>query len=245
MTAVSANLTYTRYELLRTFRAKRFFIFSVIFPLVMFVLIAGPNRNEQLGGISFPVYYMAGMVAWGAMMAAMSGGARIALERAVGWNRQLRITPLSTRAYFQAKVATAYAMALVSIGLLYAAGIAMGVRLSAPGWLTMTGLVLVGLIPFIALGVIIGHLLTPDSLGPVMGGLTALLAILGGAWGPVATGFMLTVAKWLPSYWLVQAGSSAYTGTPWPAQAWICIGLWTMALVRLAATVYRRDTQRV
>ena len=34
----------------------------------------------------------------------------------------------------------------------------------------MTGFILVGLIPFAALGIVIGHLVTPDSVGPVMGG---------------------------------------------------------------------------
>ena len=38
--------TYTRYELVRTFRNRRFFIFSLVFPLVLYYLIAGPNRDE-------------------------------------------------------------------------------------------------------------------------------------------------------------------------------------------------------
>ena len=33
------------------------------------------------------------------MVAVIAGGARIAAERAVGWNRQLRLTPLSARSY--------------------------------------------------------------------------------------------------------------------------------------------------
>ena len=42
---------YTRFELLRTFRNRRFFVFSLGFPLVLYFLIAGPNRNEHdLGG---------------------------------------------------------------------------------------------------------------------------------------------------------------------------------------------------
>ena len=40
------------------------------------------------------------MAAWGAMAAVIAGGARIAAERAIGWNRQLRITPLPARTYF-------------------------------------------------------------------------------------------------------------------------------------------------
>ena len=51
----------------------------------------------------------------------------------------------------------------------------------------MTGLILVGLIPFAALGIMLGHLLTPDSIGPAMGGGIALLALIGGTWGPIAT----------------------------------------------------------
>ena len=45
------------------------------------------------------------MIAFGAMTAVIAGGARIAAERSVGWNRQLRITPLAPARYFRAKVA--------------------------------------------------------------------------------------------------------------------------------------------
>src|SRR5262249_17892430 len=108
--SASAKLSYLKFELLRTFRARRFLIFSVIFPLVMFVLIAGPNQDAKLGGIALPVYFLGGMVAWGTMMAALSSGGRVSVERTVGWTRQLRITPLTSFSYFRAKVVTAYAM---------------------------------------------------------------------------------------------------------------------------------------
>jgi ABC-2 type transport system permease protein len=238
-------VTYTRYELLRTLRNRRFFIFSLGFPVLLYLVIAGPNRNQTLGGIPFALYYMTGMAAFGTMSAVMAGGARIALEREVGWNRQLRITPLSTRAYFRAKLLTSYAMALLSIALLYLLGVIYGVRLSAGGWLSMTGLLLVGLIPFAILGILLGHLLSPDSMGPAMGGLTAVFALLGGAWGPLASsGALRTATQLLPSYWLVQAGKSALTGDGWPTKGWVVIAVWSIALVRLATIVYRRDTGR-
>ena len=113
--AAMSAATYTRYELVRTFRNRRFFIFSLVFPLVLYYLIAGPNRDEtDIGntGISAPLYYMVGLAAYGAMTAMIASGARIAAERSLGWNRQLRITPLSTRAYFRAKVLTGYTMAV-------------------------------------------------------------------------------------------------------------------------------------
>ena len=236
---------YTRYELIRTFRNRRFFIFSLAFPVILFLVIAAPNSHQKLGGIPFVLYYMTGMVAWGTMAAVMAGGARIAMERQVGWNRQLRITPLTPRAYFAAKLLTGYAMAALSIGLLYALGVGFGVHLAAGSWLSMTGLILVGLMPFAALGILLGHLLTADSMGPAMGGLTSLFALLGGAWGPIATsGALHSITELLPSYWLVQAGKSAYTGSGWATEGWIVVAVWTAILVRMAAFAYQRDTSR-
>jgi ABC-2 type transport system permease protein len=239
-------LTYTRYELLRTFRNKRFMLFSLAFPLLLFFLVAGPNRDQKLGGINFATYYMVGMLSWGSMAAVIAGGARIAQERSVGWHRQLRITPLPVPTYFATKILSGYTLASLSIGLLYAAGISMGVHMSAVHWLELTGYVLVALVPFAVIGIVLGHLLTVDSMGPALGGITSLFAILGGAWGPIASGgFLGTVVKWLPSYWLVKAGQTVVGGSAWPAQAWIVIGIWTAVSVRLAVRVYRRDTQRV
>jgi ABC-2 type transport system permease protein len=240
-----STLTYQRYELLRTLRNTRFFIFSLGFPLILYYVVAGSNKNDTLNGIPFPVYYMAGMISWGAMAAVVGGGGRIALERAVGWNRQLRLTPLPARTYLQAKVLSGYLVAAASIVLLYAAGISLGVRLPFERWLLLTGLVLVGLVPFAAMGVWLGHLVPPDALGPALGGISALFALLGGAWGPLAAhGLLHTIASDLPSYWLVQAGYSAVTGHVWGVRGWVVVGIWTVVFAALARRAYQRDTGR-
>jgi len=243
-----SSATYIRYELLRTFRNRRFLFFSVGFPLALFFLIAGTNRNNpdfQSTGLSEPLFFMVGLAAFGTMNAMLSSGARIAGERAVGWNRQLRITPLSTRTYFRAKVLTAYLMACVTLVVLYAAGISLGVSLSAHAWAEMTALILVGLIPFAALGILFGHLLTVDSIGPVMGGSTALFALLGGTWFPIRGGTMGQIAQALPSYWLVQASHVSLGGQAWSTKGWLVIAAWSVVAAALAARVYRRDTKRV
>lgn len=244
MTAVA----YTRFELVRTFRNLRLLLFSLGFPLVLYFLIAAPNRNEHsIGGtgISFPLYYMVGLVSFGAMTALISSGARIASERTDGWTRQLRITPLATRAYFRAKVITGYAMAGLTIALLYAAGIALGVSLPAGRWLEMTALILVALIPFAALGILLGHLLTADSIGPATGGVVSLLALVGGTWFPVSSGILHDFGQFLPSYWLVQASHVSLGGQAWDATGWIVIAAWTVGLAILARIAYKRDTGRV
>lgn len=237
---------YTRLELVRTFRNRRFFIFSLGFPIVLFLTIAGANRHTTIDHISFPTYYMVGMVSFGTMAAVLGIGARIAVERQVGWNRQLRITPLSPVAYMATKVATGYLMAICTIVILYALGGAYDVDLSAAHWIEMTVLILIGLIPFAAMGVALGQLLTPDSMGPIMGGGVALFSILGGAYGPLATsGAFKDFTEIVPSYWLVAARSAGLNGTWWSAEGWIVVAAWSAVLIRLAVWAYRRDTSKI
>ena len=143
------------------------------------------------------------------------------------------------------KLVTAYASALLTLAVLYVAGIALGVRMPAREWVEMTGLLLLGLLPFAALGIALSHLLTVDSLGPVIGGTTALLAFLGGVWFPLGDGFMGDVGRGLPSYWLVQAGHMGVGGQGWDATGWLVMTAWTVVLTAIAVRVYRRDTQRV
>jgi ABC-2 type transport system permease protein len=245
---MSRGREYVRYELLRTVRNRRYFVLALGFPIVLYFLIAGPNRGEtNLGGsgLSAPLYYMVGLAAFGAMNAMLSIGGRIATERSAGWNRQLRVTPLTTREYFRAKILTGYLMALTALALLYIAGSVLGVRLSAHEWLSMTGLMLVGLIPFGGMAVLLGHLLTADAIGPAMGGLVAVLAILGGTWFPITSGALYDIGRALPSYWLVQASHVALGGNGWGKTGWLVVGAWSVGLAVLAARAYRRDTARV
>jgi ABC-2 type transport system permease protein len=192
-------VTYIRYELVRMLRNRRFFVLSLGFPLVLYYVIAAPNRDvTDLGGsgVSAPLYLMVGLAAFGTMNAVVSGGARIALDRSVGWTRQLRLTPLSPRSYLATKILVAYMTALITIVVLAIAGTTLGVRLSAQNWIETIGLLLIGMLPFAALGILLGHLLTVDSLGPAVGGLTALLSVLGWAVTAAWTVVLAVLAAW-------------------------------------------------
>jgi ABC-2 type transport system permease protein len=243
-----SSATYTRYELLRTVRERRLMIFGFGFPLVLYFVIAVPNRHMEDfagSGVTAPLYYMVSLASFGTMMSMVSLGGRIAGEREAGWTRQLRITPLSPRAYLRAKVMTGYTMAALSLGLLYIAGAALGVSLSASEWIKTTLLIAVALLPFAALGIGLGHLLTVDSVGPAIGGTVSLLALVSGTWFPVTNGFLHDLGQCLPSYWLVQAGRVSIDGQPWGALGWAVVLGWTVVLVAFAGWAYMRDTGRV
>jgi ABC-2 type transport system permease protein len=244
-TTRSNPATYVRLELLRTVRNTQSFAFSLILPAVLYLAIAGSNRHVDVEGISFPRYYMVSMAGYGAMIAALSGGARIAAERSIGWNRQLRLTPLRPRTYFLVKIATGYMVAAIAIAVLYVCGLLYGVRIDPVRWAEMTGLLLIGLVPFAAIGILIGHLLKIDAIGPAMGGMSFAFGFLGGQWFPLGDkGTLVTIAHYIPSYWLTQASHVGIGANAWGLQAWLVLAAWTAAAAVLAARLYARDTKR-
>jgi ABC-2 type transport system permease protein len=244
------NTTYFKYEFLRLFRNKRFFFFSLVFPLLLFLIFGVANKNSEITfgtvRLKFILFYMVGMAGYGAMMASIAGGARIAAERSVGWNRQLRLTPLGVPTYFAAKILSSYFMALVSIAVLFVAGLVFGVHVPIGRWAEMVGLILIGLLPFVGIGIIIGHLLTVDSIGPALGGGAALFALLGGMWFPFDNGSTLQkIGEYIPSYWISQAARVGVGASAWTARGWLVMAVWTVAAAIGASRAYQRDTQRV
>lgn len=237
---------YLRYEVLRNFRNVRFIFLTLALPLVLYFAVVSANRHASFDGTSFPVYFMTAMATLGTMAALVSSAAVIAADRSAGWTRQVRITPLRAGTYLRAKVVCGYLRALLTIALLCLAGTALGVRLSAREWLTVIGLLIVGLVPFAVLGILVGHLIPADSSALAVGAIVTLFALLSGVYGfQIATsGAMFEVIKGLPSYWLVQAGKSALGGS-WPAEGWVVSAAWTAVLIPLAVLAYRRDTSRV
>ena len=240
-------MTHFRYEILRTMRNRVFYAITLGLPLALFYGVASGQRHATFDGTAFPLYFMTAMAVYGAMYAVVAPGARIARDRSRGWLRQLRITPLRARTDLAAKVAAAYLLALPTLVLLFLAGASLGVRLGASHWLELAGLLLVGLVPFVVMGFILGYLVPVDALAAALGGVVVLFALLGGVFGfQLATsGPLFDVLKCLPSYWLVQAGKTALGGSGWPAQAWIVIAAWTAVLLPAAALAYRRATSRV
>jgi ABC-2 type transport system permease protein len=238
--------THFRYELVRSSRNRIFYGVTLALPLVLFYAVASGQRRATMDGISFPLYFMTAMAVYGAMFAAVSPGARIARDRSFGWTRQQRLTPLRARTDIAAKVLTAYLIALPSVVLVFLAGASLGVRLDAAQWLEIGGLLLAGLAPFIAMGIVLGYLLRADTLTPAIGGIVVLFALVGGVYGfqLAHSGPLFDVMKAIPSYWLVQAGKTALGGGSWPAQGWIVIAAWTAILVVAASLAYRRSAAR-
>jgi len=109
--------TLLRIELRRLLRNRRAVVFTIVMPVVFFLIFGVGQKysNHSAGHGNVAAYVMISMAIYGAMLATTSGGAMVSIERSLGWSRQLRLTPLSPVAYVATKLVTAMTMGLVSV----------------------------------------------------------------------------------------------------------------------------------
>ena len=241
------NLTYLRMEVTRVLRNRRVLIFSVLLPAILLLVIGAPNKHDAYHGTTVAAYIMVSMGIFGAMSSATGTAGSIAVERGVGWNRQLRLTPLNPMKYVISKVLLSLVLVLPSLIVVYGLGaIVLGVRLSAATW----ALVFVGswlsALPFAALGLIIGYIAKPDSIQQVNGLLFFLLALLGGLWLPYdqMPHFMQIVAKYTPSYWAADVARAPLEHGSLNLNAVLVLLGWAIVLGFIGIRRFQADTAR-
>ncbi|HEX5302365.1 MAG TPA: hypothetical protein VFW50_35770, partial [Streptosporangiaceae bacterium] len=108
-------IALTRAELSRLAHNRRYFIFTVAFPVILYLLI-GRQVTAHAYQIGFGAYYMIAMATFGAFSGALNGNAqRISQEKKEGWIRQLRLTPLPANAYVITKIIVSLATTIPAI----------------------------------------------------------------------------------------------------------------------------------
>jgi ABC-2 type transport system permease protein len=241
------NLTYLRMEIIRVLRNRRVLIFGVLLPAILLLVIGSPNKHDAYYGTTVAAYVMVSMGIFGAMSSATGTAGSIAVERGVGWNRQLRLTPLHPMRYVVSKVLLSLVLVLPSLIVVYGLGATvLDVRLSASTW----ALVFVGswlsALPFAALGLIIGYIAKPDSIQQVNGLLFFLLALLGGLWLPYdqMPHFMQIVAKYTPSYWAAEVARAPLQHGSLDGQAVLVLLGWAIVLGVIGIRRFQADTAR-
>ncbi|MFJ6747092.1 MULTISPECIES: ABC transporter permease [unclassified Streptomyces] len=242
--------TLIKLEVLRALRNKKFMFFSVIYPPVLYLIIAGGADSKPIPGMKLDMglYYMVSMAAFGAMTAVLLGNSeQIAKERAKGWVRQLRLTALPGRGYVSAKIAAAATVSLPSILLvLLVAAAVKGVRLEAWQWIAIAVGTWLGSFVFAALGVAIGYLATGDAVRPIAMLIYFGLAFLGGLWMPltILPQWVQNIAEWLPTHAYAALGTAVEAGgAPHTKDMAILVG-YLLVFAGGAAWLYRKDTRK-
>ncbi|MDN5855695.1 MAG: ABC transporter permease, partial [Actinomycetia bacterium] len=176
--------TLIRLEIRRVLRDPGFVIFAVLLPVALFLVFSNVFGGLAAGGVDTTTYLMISMAAYGGLTVALNVTGLVAHERRSGWNRQLRLTRLPGWGFVVSKAAVSMAVALPALALVLLAGWATG---ADPGgrWLPLLLVVWAGVLPFVAIGLLIGLLVSPEAQTGVSTAVGLGLAVLGGLFVPV------------------------------------------------------------
>ena len=189
-----------RCELLRMLREPAFCIPVIVFPALFYVLFGVLLNRGNAGAAQ---YLLASYGVFGVIGAAMFGfGVSIATDRDRGYLRLRRALPTPPGALLLARMAMAALFALlISLLLaLLAAGLA-SVRLAPGQWLGLLAVNVAGVLPFAAIGLWVGTMVSGNAAPVVLNVLYLPMAFLSGLWLPLSM---------LPD-WLARLGPA------WPA----------------------------
>jgi ABC-2 type transport system permease protein len=238
-------LAYMKFEARRLVREPRLIVLTLVLPVIVFTIAS--NNVGQLGGVDVATYIMVSMAAYGVLVGVLSIGVSVSQERASGWLRQLRITPLAPVKVVAAKALLGSLLAIPTVAVVgVVAATSHDVSLSAGQWLALFAALWVGSLPFAALGLALGFWLSPQLTQPAMMLSTFGLAFLGGLFWPVEAmpKTMARIATWLPSNRYAELGWSVVADHAPTARAVAILAGWTIVLAGLAALSYRASAAK-
>jgi ABC-2 type transport system permease protein len=241
---MSNTLALAQAELRRLTRNKRYFIFTLLVPVILYLAIGKSNSTGN--GVQFKIYYMLAMAMLGAFSGALTGNAqRISQEKKEGWIRQLRLTPLPANSYVISKIIVSFATTIPSVLIVLLLGRFYGdVHLPLWQWAVIAVTVWFGSTIFAALAVAIGYRFAPDQVQAVAMILYFGFAILGGLWFPL-TGFMQKVGEALPTYAVIKICTDVVQGATVSTGLVIGLVIWMVVFVALATFAVRSTAETV
>jgi ABC-2 type transport system permease protein len=233
-------------EVRRLGRNRRYSIFAIGLPVVLYLVIAPSVKHATAYGVAYAAYYMIAMASIGAFSGALTGNAqRIAQERKDGWVRQLRLTALPANAYVTAKILASMAITVPGIVIVLVLGRFYGdVHLAGWKWLAIGAIIWIGALTFAALAVAIGYRFEPDTVQPIAMFVYFVMSILGGLWFALS-GFLEKLGRVLPTYQITKIGTDLISNQSVPATAYITILVWFAAFIALAVWAVRVAAETV
>jgi ABC-2 type transport system permease protein len=239
-----------RLEVRRLLRNRRTMILALVLPVLFFWGFGLNNSyvHQRAGHGNVSAVEMISIALYGAVSATATCGAMVSVERASGWSRQLRVTPLSPVAYIVIKMLTSLVLAAGAVFAVYLVGaVTNKVSMPADLWVTTGLCVWTGSLLFAAFGLFVGYLLPTENVTQIISLALTLLCFAGGLFIPLSqfSPGLRTFAKFTPVYGLSQLVHYPLAGgtLEW---GWILnLIVWLAIFVAGAAWRLRRDTARV
>jgi ABC-2 type transport system permease protein len=244
---MTRSLAYLWLEAKRQWRNREILIFRLGLPTAIYLILNaanGDNPSDSPGG------RMVAIAALGAVISGLAAGPTLGDERANGWLRHLRTTPLRPSAAVAAKIVVAMSFALPAIALVAAAARLVadndGTALGWAQWIQLVGLMWIATTPITAIGALIGLTFGGEAAHGATTLAFVVLWLAGGIFTPPSQmpDALAALAETLPSYGVVQVGESVAAGDTLPASALVVLAAWTVGAGGLAALAWRRVVTR-
>ncbi len=242
----------TSAEFLKLWRVPAFSATSLLLPVVFYAFIGIGQSAQRLQGthVTFGAYFLASMAVYAvANVMIFSFGISVANERGMKMDLLMRATPLPPLVYLVSRCITALTFAALTLVVLFPfAYVAGGVRLEASEWFTLAYRVLLGSIPFIALGFAFGYIAGPNSAVAVINLIYLPTAFASGLFFPkqLLPQIIQNISPYLPLYRFGQLGWDAI-GAPTSENVttdWLYLAGYGVAFFAIALWAYRREESR-
>ncbi|HEX7262604.1 MAG TPA: ABC transporter permease [Candidatus Dormibacteraeota bacterium] len=238
-------------EFLKLWRVPAFTLTSLFLPVIFYAFIGvGQSSQKIFPHVTFGTYFLASMAVYSvANVMIFSFGISVATERGMKMDLLIRATPMPPLIYLLSKCITAIVFAALTLAVLFPfAFIAGGVRLDTAVWLTLASRVLLGSIPFIALGFAIGYLSGPNSAVAVINLIYLPTAFASGLFFPkqLLPDFIQHITPYLPLHFFGQLGWDAI-GAPTDGTVttdWLYLAVYGVVFFLIALWAYRREESR-
>jgi len=177
-------LSYARFEMTRVIRNPRFMLLVALVPVLLYLvgLRQGAGAGAAIEAAPAGVWFLSSALALGAVASALtSSGARLAAERASGWERAMRVTPLTDAGWLVGRVLASLGIVVPVVALVALLAITAGhVRLAVVTWLGLLAVALLGAVPIALLGLVLGLTLRSESAQAAQAVVFLALAFFGG-----------------------------------------------------------------
>jgi ABC-2 type transport system permease protein len=239
---------YLKLELRRMLRTPGFLVFTIVMPLVMYLVFTNIGSVTGQQSKEAALYAMISVGGFGAIGALLNYGASVVSDRASGWLRHLRLTPLSPMSVVLGKGLTGMILALPPVvALCLAAVLINGVELAPHQWLEIVPMLWLGSAPFVLLGLGIGYLCSAQTVQPANFLAYFGFSLLGGLWLPLQTfpHWLQGLGKLTPTHgyadmsWRVVLFNDSSVSTDL-----LVLGFWFVLFTAFAVFAYRRSAIR-
>jgi len=243
--ALHSYFLEARSEFLRMWRTPGAVVPMLAFPL-MFYAFFGVMLAKGEHGMEQSIYSLAGLSSFGVMGPGLFGfGTGFAIDRGLGWLQLKRATPMPPLTYLLAKVAMAALFgSLVSVLLFAMAAFLAHVQLQPGQWSQLFVTLVLGSVPFCALGLAVGAWAKPTAAPAIVNVVYLPMSFLSGLWMPLQflPKSVQDVAQLLPAYHLGRLAYSAVGVSQDPLLPHaLALAGFTVGFLLLAARGYRRN----